>query len=233
MISVVIPTLNAADRLAPTLSCLVQAAADGLVRDVIVSDGGSRDDTLLIADAMGCTIVAGPAGRGTQLAAGAAIARGPWLLFLHADTVLIEGWERDVRTFIERAETGRRDLAATFTFALDSFAWQARLMEQIVSLRCLLFALPYGDQGLLIRQAHYRQIGGFRALPLMEDVDIIRRLGRRSLVQLRSKALTSAARYEGDGYFRRSLHNLSCLFLYMLGMPAEKLVRRYENRLSS
>lgn len=230
MISVVIPTLDAAGNLAETLSSLVPAAADGLVREVIVSDGGSRDETLAIADAMGCQILVGEAGRGGQLAAGAGRARGPWLLFLHADTVLLEGWEREVSAFIERVDRSEHDLAAAFAFALDSFAWQARLLEKLVALRCFLFALPYGDQGLLIKLNHYRRLGGFSALPLMEDVEFVRRLGRRDLRHLRSKALTSAARYEKDGYFRRSLRNLSCLALYALGAPVRNLARRYQGQ---
>lgn len=230
MISVVIPTLDAAASLAQTLTALVPAAADGLVREVIISDGGSRDETLAIADAMGCTIIDGESGRGTQLAAGAAPARGPWLLFLHADTVPGPGWEREVEAFIERADKEGRDRAACFSFALDGFGWKARLLEGMVALRCLVFALPYGDQGLLIPLSHYRRLGGYRKVALMEDVDMVRRIGRRHLTILRTRAITSARRYESEGYMRRSLRNLSCLVLYHLGAPPEALARRYYGR---
>lgn len=230
MISVIVPTLNAANGLPATLSALVAAAAEGVVCDVIISDGGSQDQTLTIADAMGCCTVEGPRGRGLQLIAGANLARGPWLLFLHADTVLMPGWEREVIAFIERVEGQGVERAAYFSFALDSFAWQARVLENLVALRTWLFALPYGDQGILIRQSHYQRLGGFKSLPLMEDVDLVRRIGRTSLRGLRSTALTSAKRYEKDGYLSRSLHNLSCLLFYYLGVPADALVARYEKR---
>ena len=230
MISVIIPTFNAAQDLPATLCTLVPAAADGLVREVIVSDGGSQDDTLAIADAMGCGIVHSNKGRGTQLAAGAAQARGPWLLFLHADTLPGPGWEQEVSAFIERADKQDDDRAACFTFALDSFGVKARLLEGMVALRCLVFALPYGDQGLLMRLGHYRRLGGFRHIPLMEDVDIVRRIGYRNLQILRTRAITSARRYETDGYVGRSLRNLSCLALYLLGASPEALMRRYQGQ---
>lgn len=230
MISVIIPTFDAAHDLPATLCALVPAAADGLVREVIVSDGGSQDETLIIAEAMGCGIVRADKGRGTQLAAGAAQARGPWLLFLHADTLPGPGWEQEVSTFIERADKQGDDRAACFTFALDGFGMKARLLEGMVALRCVVFALAYGDQGLLIRLSHYRRLGGFRQIPLMEDVDLVRRIGRRNLHILRTKAITSARRYENDGYVRRSLRNLSCLALYLLGASPEALTRRYHGQ---
>ena len=120
MISVVIPTLNSEAGLAATLTSLVPAAVDGLVREAIVVDGGSTDRTLEITDHAGADIVKAEAGRGTQLRAGAARARFPWLLFLHPDTELEAGWEREVSQFIDRVEAGRRrDTAAVFRFAVD------------------------------------------------------------------------------------------------------------------
>lgn len=228
MISIVIPTLNAERTLAPTLSALVPAAVDGLVREVIISDGGSTDRTLEIADAAGAEVVRGETGRGHQLAAGAERARFPWLLFLHADTLLEPGWQAEAASFIESIETGRRPLsAAAFRFALDDTGMAPRFIEAGVSLRCALFRLPYGDQGLLIPARLYREIGGFRSMPLMEDVDIVRRLGRRRLVMLRSRAMTSAERYRRDGYSLRVGRNLTCLALYALRVPVRTIARLY------
>src|SRR5437870_3580757 len=102
MISVIIPTLNAERCLAETLAALVPAAVDGLIREVIVVDGGSGDRTAAIVDAAGADLMRGSGGRGNQLAAGAARARFSWLLFLHADTALTPGWEREARQFMER-----------------------------------------------------------------------------------------------------------------------------------
>ncbi len=228
MISVVIPTLNADDGLAACLTALVPAAVEGLVREVIVVDGGSSDRTLKIIEQAGAELVRSSPGRGEQLAAGAARARSPWLLFLHADTVLEPGWEREVATLIERIDSGRRQpTAAAFRFALDDDGLWPRMIEAGVAMRCALFRLPYGDQGLLIPRQLYQQVGGYSRLPLMEDVDLVRRIGRRRIAALRSRAVTSAVRYQRDGYLRRSVRNLSCLTLHLLRVPARFIARLY------
>jgi len=228
MISVVIPTLNAAPTLVHTLASLVPALVHGVVQDAIVADGGSTDDTCAIADAAGTHLVQAPRGRGTQLDAGAALARGDWLLFLHADTVMEPGWAEEAEAFMERVESGRRPPAAAyFRFALDDDGFMPRLVEGLVSLRCLLFALPYGDQGLLIPRALYNRLGGFRPLPLMEDVDLVRRLKRRELVGLKSRAVTSAQRYQKEGYLVRGFRNLGLMVLYYLRVPPRLLARLY------
>jgi len=228
MISVVIPTLNAQDGLAATLTALVPAVVDGLVREVIVVDGGSADRSIEIADHAGCTIVRSEPGRGQQLAAGAAVARHPWLLFLHADTVLEQGWERDAAAFIERIDTGLREpAAAAFKFALDDLGIAPRLLEAGVAVRCALLRMPYGDQGLLIPRRLYDRIGGFSALPLMEDVEIVGRLKRPQLIMLRARAITSAIRYRREGYLRRTLRNLTCLSLYYMRVPPTRIARWY------
>jgi rSAM/selenodomain-associated transferase 2 len=226
MISVIIPTLNAEAGLAQTLAALVPAAVDGLVKEVIVIDGGSSDATAAIADQAGATFVGRSGGRGYQLMAGARRARFPWLLFLHADTVLEPGWEREASAFMEAIDKGKRPLtAAAFRFALDDAGLRPRLLERLVALRCSLLRLPYGDQGLLIPQLLYGEIGGYCSHPLMEDVDIVLRLGRRRLAMLRSRAVTSAVRYRRDGYLKRSMRNLACLLLFFLRVPTT-VIRR-------
>lgn len=228
MISVIIPTLNAEATLGGTLSALVSAAVDGLVREVIVVDGGSADRTKEIVDQAGARLLVERAVRGRQLAAGAAQARFPWLLFLHADTVLEPGWERETSRFMERIDTGDHPpSAAAFRFALDDQGPKARLLERLVALRCRLLRLPYGDQGLLLPKSLYEEIGGFSPLPLMEDVDLVRRLGRRRTVMLRSRAVTSADRFRREGYLRRSGRNLACLALYTLRVPTPVIRRMY------
>ena len=228
MISVVIPTLNADDGLAACLSALIPAAVEGLVREVIVVDGGSSDRTLKIIEQSGAELVRSAAGRGEQLRIGAARARHPWLLFLHADTVLEPGWEREVSALIERIDSGRRSpTAAAFRFALDDLGFWPRMIEAGVATRCALFRLPYGDQGLRVPKQLYQQVGGYSRLPLMEDVDLVRRIGRRRMMVLRSRAVTSAMRYQRDGYVRRSARNLSCLTLYLLRVPVRVIARLY------
>src|SRR6476660_5842170 len=195
MISMVIPTYNAEATLGHTLTALVPAVVDGIVQEAILVDGGSTDETCAIADAAGTRLIRSKLGRGTQLRAGAAAARGDWLLFLHADTVLEPGWAEEAEAFMERVAKGRRaPAAAAFRFALDDDGTLPRMLESLVALRCFLFALPYGDQGLLISRRLYGELGGFRPIPLMEDVDLVRRLKRRQLVMLQSRAVTSGIR---------------------------------------
>ena len=162
------------------------ATVDGLVREVIVVDGGSTDRTAAIADEAGAHFVTRSGGRGYQLLAGAHRARFPWLLFLHADTVLQPGWEREATAFMEPSTAGKRPLRRRHSgLRWTTWASAPRVLEQLVRLRCALFRLPYGDQGLLLPKLLYTEIGGFSALPLMEDVDIARKLKRRRIVMLR------------------------------------------------
>ncbi|HEX6001633.1 MAG TPA: TIGR04283 family arsenosugar biosynthesis glycosyltransferase [Hyphomicrobiaceae bacterium] len=229
MITVVIPTLNAEATLASTLAALVSAAVDGLIREVIVVDGGSTDRTAEIAEDSGATLITCEGGRGAQLRAGGDLARFPWLLFLHADTELEPGWEREATSFMEKVDCGKRaPAAAAFRFVLDDEGFRPRLLERMVALRCRLLSLPYGDQGLLLPRSLYAGVGGFAQLALMEDVDLVGRLGRRRVTLLRARAVTSARRYRRDGYLSRSARNLSCLALYFLGVPPATLARRYD-----
>lgn len=228
MISVVIPTLNAEAHLARCLTALVPAAVDGVVREVVIVDGGSSDATAKIADDAGATFIKAERGRGQQLAAGAAAAKSRWLLFLHADTVLQPGWEEEVLHFMRDVDFGeRRAAAAVFRFALNDTGFWAGYLQAMVRLRCGLFALPYGDQGLLISRQLYDAIGGYRPLTLMEDVELVRRLGRRRLAFLRARAVTSATRYRQGGYPLRMLRNLTCLGLFYLRVPTRYIARLY------
>ncbi len=216
-LSVVLPALNASTGLGATLAALGDAPSE-----ILLVDGGSTDATVAIAEQAGARVIASPRGRGVQLAAGVAAASGPWLLLLHADTQLAPGWEAPVRQAMRdpaRACYGR--------FALDDAAPAARRLEAAVAWRCRVLALPYGDQGLLIHRDLLDQAGGIRPLPLMEDVDLVRRLGRRRLRALDATAITSAARWRREGYLRRSARNLACLSLWFLGVPPRIILRLY------
>ncbi len=223
LIDVVVPTLNAREFLGASLQSLQDAREAGLVGRVLVVDGGSTDGTPAVAKACGATVVASQAGRGCQLARGAAVSSAPWLLFLHADTRLLPGWEAEASGFMRQGS----DRAAVFRLRFDDPATAARRLERIVVWRVRCLGLPYGDQGLLISRRLYDEVGGYRDMPLMEDVDLARRLGRKRLALLESTAVTSAARYRKEGYAIRSTKNLLLLSLYLCGVPPRALARLY------
>lgn len=225
-VSVVVPTLNAAPDLGPMLGALSEALFDGLIREVIIADGGSTDGIRAISEATGARLVEAPPGRGTQLAAGCRAAEGAWLLVMHADTLLPEGWSRHVRQHIARCP----DRAGWFRLRFDQEGAWPRLVAGWANLRARLLALPYGDQGLLIPRSLYDAAGGYREVPLMEDVDLVRRIGRRRLRGIAAFVTTSAARYRREGWFRRGARNLATLALWRLGVPPARLARIYERR---
>jgi rSAM/selenodomain-associated transferase 2 len=216
-ISVIVPTLNAAAHLPDCLHVLREAD------EIIISDGGSTDATQQIARDLGARLVEGSPGRGVQLAAGAEAATHPGLLFVHADTRL-----GPKALALARAHLGRSPQPACFCLQLDDEAWQARWIERAVLWRTRFLQLPYGDQGLALRREQYEAAGGFRAIPLMEDVDLIRRLAPVTLLE--EVAVTSTERWRTDGWAHRSLRNLTCLALWRLGVSPQRIAALYQRR---
>ncbi len=219
-LSIVIPTLNAESGLTRSLPVLGEGLTAGLIRDLVISDGGSTDGTAQIAAAAGATCVTGPASRGGQLKRGAEAATGEWLFFLHADTVLPPGWSDAVMAHLAT------DRPAWCPMRFDHGGLPARVVAGWANLRARVFALPYGDQGLLLSRAVYDSAGGFADVPLMEDVAIARALGRR-LMPLPITVTTSADRYLRDGWLRRGSHNLTLLMRYLAGADPERLAGKY------
>lgn len=219
-LSIVIPVLNDARALGPCLGALAPALPEGLIRELILSDGGSQDGIEAVADEIGAELVRGAPGRGGQLARGAAAARGEWLLFLHADTVLSEGWAEAVRRHMAEAP----EKAGWFRLRFDEGGAAAAWVAGWANFRSRWLGLPYGDQGLLARRDVYERAGGYPDIPLMEDVALARRLPLRGLA---AEAVTSARRYRRDGWLRRGWRNLSTLGLWALGVSPERLARRY------
>lgn len=219
-LSVVVPTLDAGRELPGLLTSLDEGARADLVGEVIVSDGGSRDATCAIAGAAGAVIVTGAASRGGQLRRGAAMARGTWLLVLHADTGLPAGWAGVVSAQMARGRPGY------FRLSFDVPGVAPALVAAWANLRARVFHLPYGDQGLLVSTAEYDAAGGYPDIALMEDVALARRLGRR-LQAMPLAVRTSAARYRREGWLRRGARNLWLLLRYLAGADPEVLRRRY------
>lgn len=220
-LSVIIPTLNAGGDLPRCIPPLMEGVEAGIIRQLVISDGGSTDDTLKLADAVGADTVTGPASRGGQIGRGVAAARGDWLLILHADTALPQGWTDAVATHIAAAP----DKAAHFMLSFDSRAPMARVTAAWANLRAR-FGLPYGDQGLLIPRALYDAIGGCPDIPLMEDVAMARALRGRHR-QLPLSVTTSARKYAKAGWFRQGARNLWRLGRYLCGASPDALARGY------
>lgn len=168
-----------------------------------------------------------PRGRGVQMNAGAAAARGRWLVFLHADSRLPPEWKCVVR----RADSRSGVVAGCFRLAFDSRDWRARVLEWGVRARIALFDLPYGDQAIFVRRAVFEEVGGYRDWPLMEDVDLVRRLKAAGRLWAASAVVvTSARRWERDGWLRQSAINMSLAVRFLLGASPARLAQRYLHR---
>lgn len=210
-LSVIIPTLNTGE----ALSRLVGRLED--VGEVIISDGWSTEPPV------GPCVISGQPGRGGQLVRGAGAAQGRWLLFLHADSELPEGWEKVVA-----AHMASQQSAAAFRLRFDSTGLRPRIVETWANLRSRM-GLPYGDQGLLIPADLYAHVGGHPDIPLMEDVAIARALGGR-ITLLPAELTTSGTKYERDGWFRRGARNLWTLLRYLMGADPARLAAEYRRR---
>ncbi|HYD86946.1 MAG TPA: glycosyltransferase [Vitreimonas sp.] len=224
MISVVIPTLNAAAHLPRALAPLVQGVQHGLVKQVIVADAGSTDETLEIAEAAGCDIVVvGEPGRAKQMRAGASASRANWLLFLPPETALGEGWVSEAQRHMSQPQARKR--AAAFRLALDDKSPAAKRVVFWARMRARVMKLPNGDQGLLISRLLYDALGGYPDLPVLEDVEIARRIGPKRLAILDSDAIASAERYRRDGYGAHALRSLTLMARYFLGADPMELAK--------
>ncbi len=227
-VSIVIPTLNAAEALPATAATLLEGVTSGLVRDMVISDGGSQDATCDVARELGAIIVEGAAGRGGQIARGVEAATGQWLLILHSDTHLSPGWSEIV---LAHTETQPRK-AGYFRLRFRAEGFAPLLIATGANLRSRFLGLPYGDQGLLIRRDLLLELGGVPELPLMEDVALARRL-KGNLQVLSADARTSPERYITDGWTRRSVGNLWTLARYFAGVSPDRLRADYARRSQS
>ena len=222
-ITVVIPVLNDTAALASLLPAL---AGDPTLEIIVVDGSGASDPALDVLRERHSAVrwMRSAPGRGAQMNYGARHARGRWLVFLHSDTRLGLSWI-DV---LHRLDQQPQIVGGSFRFVLDSPARWARWIEWGVRIRVRLFDLAYGDQALFVRRTIFEELQGYRELPLMEDVDFIRRLRRHGQLEHADvPAVTSARRWEQDGWFRRSLYNALLVALFLAGYSPEHLARRY------
>jgi glycosyltransferase involved in cell wall biosynthesis len=224
MISVVIPTLNASATLPAALESLIPAAVHGLVREVIVVDGGSSDATLKIADGFGALTVSGTPLRASRLMLGAQQARFSWLLFIDPNSVLDPGWEREADTHIGKVEEGNRSISAgVFRAAIDDTGLRPRATETLARWTATAFGCSHAEQGLLIPRALYTEVGGYKPLATLEDVDLTRRIGRRRLTRFRTLAVSNSATHRQHGYLKPAMRYYGSLALYALNVPAGRI----------
>jgi hypothetical protein len=224
-ISIIIPTLNEGAAIGPTLNSIGRSAG----WEIIVADGGSRDDTCRLAHSFGATVVHTPPGRGRQMNGGAAEAGGKFFLFLHADTLLPLCFVGQVRGTLARPGVA----AGAFRLKIAPGLKGLSLIEHMANLRSRIGQLPYGDQGLFLSASTFREIGGFPEFPLMEDVAFIRRLRRKGKIAMAPAAVvTSARRWEKVGVWRNTWLNQFFLTAYFLGVKPETLARWYRSRMT-
>jgi len=220
-ISIVIPTLNEAECLPQTLKSLDGAE----YLEVIVVDGGSSDGTDKLARAAEARLVQVPAQRAHQLNQGAAVATGDIVLFLHADTQLPDQFDQHVRTAMARPGI----VAGAFLLHIEGPGRALRLIEWGTNLRSRWRQLPYGDQALFLRRDTFRQLGGFREWPIMEDYEFAQRLRRVGRIAIVPAAVrTSARRWQKLGPWKTTWTNQAIILAYRLGVSPEKLVSWYQ-----
>jgi len=215
-LSVVIPTLNEASRIEEA----IRSIGAGSDVEIIVADGGSEDATMEIAGGFGARVVTAPRGRAAQMNAGAAVARGDVLLFLHADTRLPFGYRAEIDRILAEPNVA----GGAFRFALDHVTLSLRLIERGTNFRSRWMQLPYGDQAIFLPRSTFEQLNGFMPWPVMEDFDFVRRLRRRGNVRIAdSSVITSARRWTKDGSWRTTMRHQIALIRYTLGQSPDSI----------
>lgn len=221
-VSVIVPTLNEERILAATLT---RARQPG-VHEIIVVDGGSVDATRAVAEPLADLVLSAPQGRAAQMNAGADAARGDVLLFLHADTRVPEGYT--VAVAAACAQPGI--IGGRFDVNLQPATWLLRLTGQLMNWRSRLSRIATGDQAIFIRREVFEQLGGYASIPLMEDIELSRRMKRAGRIAcLRQRVTTSARRWQKHGVVRTILLMWSLRLLYFFGVSAARLQRLYAN----
>lgn len=225
MLSIIIPCLNEAQGIARTLAALEPVRRRGA--EVIVVDGASEDGTAERAAPLSDTVITAPRGRASQMNAGAARARGEILLFLHADTLLPEAADALVIDGLKRA----RRSWGRFDVRIDGRHFLLRAVERLMNLRSRITGIATGDQGIFVTRTLFTAAGGFPDIPLMEDVELTKRLKRFGPpLCLNHRIVTSGRRWEQRGVLRTILLMWRLRLAYWLGVDPHRLAMRYDGR---
>lgn len=226
LISVVVPTLNEAARIKDTISQVKKSCGETLV-EIIVVDGGSTDATMERASSGGAKVILSYGGRAYQMNAGAKVARGDILLFLHADTRLPDRY--DLLVLQTLATPGV--VAGAFELKIDAQRWGLRLVEKGVNWRSRLLGMPYGDQAIFLPASVFWQVGGFHELPIMEDFELVIRLRRLGWVGIApAPVVTSARRWQALGVLKTTTINQIIILGYYLGVSPDRLAQWYRGK---
>lgn len=219
-VSIIVPTLNEELVLEKTLTQIQQLSP----HELIVSDGGSTDDTSQIAKKFSHHIVTGPAGRAIQMNAGANEATGDLLLFLHADNRLEPESYRKMLECMENPEW----IGGAFTLCIESDKWSISLITLLANIRARYFGLAYGDQGFFVRKEVFKDMNGFSPIPICEDLDFYRRFRKKGpVILLREKTHTSPRRWIKEGIGFTTARNVLIAILFGLGFPPRTLTKWY------
>lgn len=219
-ISIIIPTYNEAGNISRFLPELL--AVPGA--EVIVADGGSSDDTVARAKTMGACVCSAPRSKALQMNAGVQIARGGTLLFLHADTRLVSGFAEKIHQALSQPGVA----AGAFRLKIDGKESGLRVIEWLVNIRSRVLQMPYGDQGIFVRTGMFSAVGGFPAIPIMEDFEMVRKLKRKGRIRiLLLAATTSPRRWEKLGILRTTFINQIIIIGYLLGVKPQRLAEWY------
>ena len=220
-VTVVIPTYNSEKTIESTLNSICK-----YFNKIIIVDADSSDLTLEISKKYKIKIIKSVKGRGPQLVLGAENANTDWIFFLHSDSIINQNNIIDINKFI--TNTLNNNKAGSFKIRFNTNNIWSNLLSILVNIRSKYLKLPYGDQGLLISKSFYKNIGGYKNIPIMEDVEIIRAIGFRNIKILNSYIITDAARFENQGWIYRPMINLFCLTLYFLGFNINNINKIYK-----
>ena len=221
-ISIIIPTINEADNLPLLLSDLSITKKE---IEIVIVDCGSEDRTVDVAHIYGAKVYKSKEkNRGLQLGIGAKNSKGEWLIFLHADTRLTNNWFTKIKPIFK----GDKNSIFYFKFKINDKKLIYRLLEFLVNFRSKYFKQPYGDQGLLIHKEIYFKNGGFRKIPIMEDVDFFRILNnKKNLKQLNLPIFTSSRKWERTNIFFQALKNWRCRRRWLKGESTKTIYSDY------